>query len=89
MSSLLGGVPLRADANPSSSRNVERVGLDRVLARRSLADQPIGEERLERRSERAHRWPPKRASSRPAASVISSGTADRYQYVSDGATWPR
>lgn len=79
MSSLLGGMPLRADAKPGQQPERQRVGGDRVLARCSLADQPIGEERLERGCEHAHRWFPKRASSRPAASVISSGTADRYQ----------
>lgn len=64
---------------PEQQPERQRVGGDRVLARRSLAEQPIGEERLQRRCERAHRRFPKRASSRPAASVISSGVADRYQ----------
>jgi hypothetical protein len=55
------------------------VGGDGVGAGVALADQPIGEEGLQRRGERAHRLAPKRASSRSAASAISSGEADRYQ----------
>ena len=50
---------------------------DRVGAGTALADQPAGEERLQRRGERGHRGPP--GARRAAASSISSGTASRYQ----------
>ena len=55
------------------------VGGDRVRAGAPLPDQPLGEERLQRRRERAHRWPPWERSSLPAASSSSSGAAVRYQ----------
>ena len=55
------------------------VGPDRVRARGTLADQPVGEVCLQRRRERAHRCAPNRESSRSAARAISSGAADRYQ----------
>jgi hypothetical protein len=57
----------------------EFVGSDRVRTRGPLADQPVGEERLQRRGERAHPSAPNRAWSRSAASAISCGDADRYQ----------
>src|SRR5216683_1428123 len=65
------------------------VGSDGVRARAALPHQPVGEERLECGSEHAHGLPPKRSSRRVAASSISSGAADRYQYVPAGFTWPR
>jgi hypothetical protein len=77
MSSLLGGLPARREGEQQPE--AERVSGDRVRACRSLAHQPVAEVRLERGREGAHRGPPKRASSRLAASSISSGTADRYQ----------
>jgi hypothetical protein len=55
------------------------VGGDRVRADALLADQPAGEERLERRRERGHRRAPWACSRRSAASASSSGAADRYQ----------
>ena len=57
----------------------EFVGADGVRAGGPLADQPVGEEGLQRGGERGHRRPPYRVCSRSAASPISSGDADRYQ----------
>ena len=53
-----------------AQQQLERVavGGDRVRAGASLADQPVGEERLHGRRERAHRRPPWERSSLPAAS---------------------
>jgi hypothetical protein len=50
---------------------------DRVLAGALLVDQPLGEERLKDRGERAH--DSEASSRRSAASASSSGAADRYQ----------
>lgn len=61
---------------------------DGVRAGVALADEPVGEERLQHRRERGHDWLPA-CSSRSAASCINSGTAVRYQYVFFGSTWPR
>ena len=55
------------------------VGGDRVRAGVALPDQPLGEERLQRRRERAHRWPPGSARAAAPASSSSSGAAVRYQ----------
>jgi hypothetical protein len=60
---------------------------DRVRAGGALADQPFGEVRLQGGGQRGHRASP--GVSRSAASSISSGEADRYQYVSEGLTCPR
>src|SRR5205809_95436 len=79
--------PLGGEAEQQPERLA--VGGDRVLARAALRDQPIGEIRLHHGSECAHRTPPNRASTRSAASAISSGEADKYQYVSAGLTCPR
>ena len=57
----------------------ELVGADGVRAGGPLADQPVGEEGLQRGGERGHRRAPYRVCSRWAASPISSGDADRYQ----------
>lgn len=65
------------------------VGGDRLRARRTLVDQPLGEERLQGRGERAHERPPIGGSRRSAASPSNSGEADRYQYVSAGLECPR
>ena len=65
------------------------VGGDRVRAGALLADQAVGEERLQRRCERAHRASSSASSSRSAASASSSGAACRYQYVDPGLTCPR
>src|SRR6266496_1762943 len=58
------------------------VGGDGVAAGVALAGQPVGEERLQGRGERAHgrpAWPARWASRRCAASASSSGAACRYQ----------
>ena len=65
------------------------VGGDRMRAGLSLGDQPIGEERLQRRREQAHLAPPSARSRRSAASPSSSGAACKYQYVDPGLTCPR
>ncbi len=67
----------------------ERVAVarDRVRAGIALACETFGEESLQRGSERGHGRV--RLSRRAAASSISSGEADRYQYVPAGLTWPR
>src|SRR5450759_2480360 len=65
------------------------IGGDGVRAGSTLAHQPLGEERLQGGREGAHGRPPNRPSRRAAASSISSGAADRYQYVPAGLTWPR
>ncbi len=64
------------------------VGGDRGGAGVALADQPAGEELLQDGSEVTHRRPPS-AAARAAASCISSGTAEMYQYVPSGVVWPR
>jgi hypothetical protein len=67
----------------------EAVGGDRVRARAALGEEPVGEVGLQRGRERAHRTPPNRSPTRSAASAISLGEADKYQYVSAGLTCPR
>jgi len=62
---------------------------DRVLAGAALGDQPVCEISLHRRGERAHLTPPNLSWTLLAASAISSGEADKYQYVSAGLTCPR
>ena len=79
--------PLGSEAKKQSERDL--VGGDGVRAGSPLADQPVGEVGLQGRSQRAHLVVPNRESSRSAAKAISSGAADRYQYVSAGLTWPR
>ena len=54
------------------------IGGDGVGAGPALADQPLGEEALHDRSERAHRRAARR-SRRAATRLSSSGAADRYQ----------
>ncbi len=61
------------------------VGGDGVRAGLLLGSETVGEERLEQRSDRAHRRSSCIASSRSAMSSTSSGTADRYQYVVAGS----
>ena len=66
------------------------VGGDGVPACAFLADQSLGEERLEGGCDGAHRCcSSSLASSRSAASASSSGQAVRYQYVLEGRTCPR
>ena len=72
---LPGGVVNVAEQQPEGVP----VGGDGVPARPPLSDQPVGEERLQRGGERGHDGSPKVASNRAAASVSSSGAADRYQ----------
>jgi hypothetical protein len=55
------------------------VGGDRVWTRSALRLQPVREVGLHRGRERAHRTPPNRSAPGSAASVISSGEADKYQ----------
>jgi hypothetical protein len=55
------------------------VGGDRVRAGVALLDEPLGEERLDGRSERAHDRVSCAVSSRWPAIAISSGAADKYQ----------
>ena len=54
----------------------------------ALTDEPLGEERLEDRRDRAHDRAPLswRVSRRWAASESSSGVAVRYQYVDMGTS---
>ena len=65
------------------------VGGDRVAAGLALQRQPVGEERLQRGGEGGHDSPCRWACSLSPASAISSGAADRYQYVCFGSVWPR
>ena len=65
------------------------VGGDGVFAGASLVDQPLGEEGLQGGCERAHDGSPVNRSSSSAASAISSGAADTYQYVAAGLMCPR
>ena len=60
------------------------VGGDRVAAGLPLQRQPVGEERLQGRGEGGHACPSRCAWSLSPASAISSGVADRYQYVCSG-----
>jgi hypothetical protein len=55
------------------------VGGDGLRAGLPLPDEPLGEERLEGRGERAHGRSPRWRSRRPPARASSSGAADRYQ----------
>jgi hypothetical protein len=55
------------------------IGGDRVAAGAALAEEPVGEERLQGGGEHCHRGAPNRPSRRAAASSMSSGAADRYQ----------
>jgi MFS family permease len=52
-----------------------------VAAGLALQRLPVGEEGLQRRRERGHGFPSRCACSLSSASAISSGAADRYQYV--------
>jgi hypothetical protein len=61
------------------------IGCDRVGADVALAHEPIGEVTLNERGHiaaRLHGLAPHRRSRRLAASCISAGQAERYQYVS-------
>jgi hypothetical protein len=55
------------------------VGRDRLRARITLGDQPVGEERLQCRRERGHDSAPGSRAMRSPTSCSSSGTASRYQ----------
>ena len=74
-----------------TEKQTERVavGVDGVGAGIALRHEPFGEERFEGRGQRGHDGAPKVDSARRAAAASSSGTADRYQYVEVGLTWPR
>jgi hypothetical protein len=79
--------PLGSEAEQQPERLA--IGGDRVRAGSALGDQPVAEVGLHRGRECAHRTPPNRSLTRSAASAISSGEADKYQYVSAGLTCPR
>ena len=68
-------------------QHLERVavGGDRVAAGLALQRQPVGEERLQGGGEGGHDSPFRWACSRSPASAISSGAADKYQYVCLGS----
>src|SRR5699024_5426310 len=75
---------LRAGAcDHKLQQQTERVSVagDRVGAGFALADQPVGEERLQQRSDGTHKAPPAVLwfSRRAAAWAISSGVAVKYQ----------
>jgi hypothetical protein len=55
------------------------IGLNRVRTDPALADEAIGEERLQGRGQRTNASPRRWRSSRSPASPSSSGAADRYQ----------
>src|SRR6202163_1330978 len=68
------------------------VGCDRVGADVALTHEPLGEVTLDQRGDVVaglHGLVSHRRSSRRAASCISSGQAERYQYVSRTQAWPR
>ena len=79
--------PVGGEAEQQAER--ELVCGDRVRAGSTLGDQALREVGLQGRCEHRHGRVPYRVSSRSAADAINSGAADRYQYVSAGATWPR
>ena len=80
MSSAEGWVPVRCGGEAQQQPERVAVGGDGVRAGLALADQPVGEERLQGRGERGHR-PTLLVCGRggAAASASSSGAADRYQ----------
>ena len=80
MSRVPGALPCSVGGEGQQQPEGDLVGADRVRARGALADQPVGEVRLQRRRERGSSLcsEPERAS-RSAARAISSGAADRYQ----------
>ena len=55
MSSVEGSLPVRCGGEAEQQPERVAVGGDRVRAGVAFADQPVGEERLQRRGERAHR----------------------------------
>ena len=57
MSSMLGGLAVLLGGEREQQPERVAVGGDRVRAGVALADQPVGEERLQRRCEQAHRAP--------------------------------
>jgi hypothetical protein len=61
------------------------IGGHGVGAGAALGDQPLGEERLQRRCEHGHGFTSKVASSRATLWASSCGVADRYQYVLAGS----
>ena len=75
-----GGLPVRLCGEDQQQPERVAVGGDGVRAGLALADQPVGEERLQGRRERGHRQRLlAMRSSRSAARASSSGAADRYQ----------
>ena len=86
MSSAEGVLPVLAQAKVDQQPERVPVAGDGVRAGLALSDEPLGEERLQHRRERAHDSPVQ-CSSRAAASCISSGTADRYQLFRRRNNW--
>ena len=84
-----GGFPVAARGEAQQQPEGVAVGGDRVRAGLALGQQPLGEERLQGGSERAHGRSPRVAPGAPRPVAMSSGAAERYQYVEDGSTWPR
>src|SRR5664279_3543288 len=85
---------LRAGAGGGEGeQQPERVAVagDGVCAGAALADEPVAEERLQQRRERAHDPAPhdrvEPLSRRAAASCISCGTAERYQLFRGRNNW--
>src|SRR5450755_3001970 len=61
------------------------IGGERMRAGLALTNQTVGEERLQGRGEDGHASPPRWRSRRSLAKIISSGAAERYQYVLPGS----
>ena len=88
MSSIEGSRPQRVGGEPQQQFDRVAVGGDRVRAGVAFPEQPLGEERLHGRSERAHELASCAASSRCPAIAINSGAACKYQNVCLGWVWP-
>ena len=84
------GGRLAGPGGGEADQQPERVPVtgDGVTRGPALSHEPLGEERLQHRRQRGHDSPAP-CSSRAATSCISSGTADKYQYVFFGSTCPR
>ena len=70
-------VPLRREDQEQPQRVA--IGLNRVRADLALAEEAVGEERLQGGGQRTHASPARWRSSRSPARPSSSGAADRYQ----------
>jgi len=85
---LAGLFPGAAGGEPQEQPPGVPVSGNRLAAGVPLPGQPVGEERLQDRGKCGHGRSSQMPSRCPAA-AISSGDADRYQYVAFGSTWPR